>query len=94
MYVWDETKRKSNLEKHGLDFADAWMVYENPEKYILDTSRQGERRWLDLALVEVKGRVLALAYTERGKDIRVISFRSASRKEREFYEQIRKENGK
>ena len=94
MYIWDEAKREVNLEKHGLDFADAWMIYENPDKYTLESSRPEERRWLDLALVEVKGRVLVLVYTERGKDIRVISFRYANRKEREFYEQARKENGK
>jgi uncharacterized DUF497 family protein len=30
VFVWDEAKRKSNLEKHGLDFKDAYLVYENP----------------------------------------------------------------
>jgi uncharacterized protein len=94
VYVWNEAKRESNLEKHGLDFVDAWMVYENPEKYTVESSLPEERRWLDLALVEVKGRVLVLVYTERDKNIRVISFRYANRKEREFYEQARKENEK
>jgi uncharacterized DUF497 family protein len=42
---------------------------------------------LDLALVVVRGRVLALVYTERGDDVRVISFRHASREERRQYEQ-------
>lgn len=92
MYVWDEAKRKSNLEKHGLDFADAWMVYENPEKYTLDTTREGEHRLLDVALMQVNQHVLALIYTERGADIRVISFRPASRRERAFYEHVRRQN--
>ena len=87
MYVWDEAKRESNLEKHGLDFADAWMVYENPDKCTYDMSRLSERRFMDVALAEVKGKVLALIYTERGNDVRVISFRPASREEREQYEQ-------
>jgi uncharacterized protein len=94
VYVWDEAKRKSNLEKHGFDFADAWMVYEDPEKYTLDTSRQDERRLMDITLVKVKGRVLSLIYTARGADVRVISFRAASREERELYEQVRPQNGK
>lgn len=94
MYVWDEAKRKSNLEKHGFDFADVWMVYEDPEKYTLDTSRQDEERLIDIALVKVKGRVLSLIYTKRGTDIRVISLRAASREERELYEQVRTQNGK
>jgi uncharacterized protein len=94
VYVWDEAKRKSNLEKHGFDFVDAWMVYEDPEKYTLDTSRQHELRLMDIALVKVKGRVLSLIYTERGADVRVISFRAASREERELYEQVRAQNEK
>jgi uncharacterized DUF497 family protein len=34
MFVWDETKRRSNLEKHGLDFKDAHLVYDNPENVL------------------------------------------------------------
>ena len=87
MYVWDEAKRKSNLTKHGLDFLDAALVYENPEKFTYQSDRMGENRWLDLALVRIHGRVLALIYTLRGKDVRIISFRVASREERDQYEQ-------
>jgi uncharacterized DUF497 family protein len=38
MFVWDEAKRKSNLEKHGLDFKDAHLVYDNPDKCPYDSS--------------------------------------------------------
>ena len=27
-FIWDEAKRESNLRKHGLDFADAYRVFE------------------------------------------------------------------
>ncbi|MGO9339831.1 MAG: BrnT family toxin [Terracidiphilus sp.] len=87
MFIWDEAKRKSNLEKHGLDFVDAHLVYDNPDKLTYDSSRKGERRLLDLAFALVKGRLLALIYTERGHDVRVILFRTASREEREQYEE-------
>lgn len=86
MFVWDEAKRASNLRKHGLDFKDAHLVYDDPEKLTYDTSRQGELRWMDIAFAVVHGRLLTLIYTERGKDVRVISFRPASREEREQYE--------
>jgi hypothetical protein len=85
--VWDDAKRKSNLEKHGLDFKDAQLVYDNPDKCTYDTSRQGEQRWMDLAVAVIQGRLLTLIYTERGDNVRVISFRPASREEREQYEQ-------
>jgi uncharacterized DUF497 family protein len=87
VFVWDEAKRRSNLEKHGLDFKDAHVVYDDPDKLTYDSSRIGERRLLDLAFAMVKGKLLALIYTERGDNVRVISFRPASREEREQYEQ-------
>lgn len=87
MFVWNEAKRKSNLEKHGLDFKDAHIVYDDPETLTYDSSRQGERRQLDLAFAMVHDRLLALIYTDRGDDVRVISFRPASREERELYEE-------
>jgi uncharacterized DUF497 family protein len=37
--VWDETKRLSNLKKHGLDFRDAHLVYDDPNKCTYDASR-------------------------------------------------------
>jgi uncharacterized protein len=42
---------------------------------------------MDVALAVVKGRLLTLVYTERGEDIRIISFRNASREERRQYEE-------
>ena len=87
MLVWDEAKRESNLRKHGLDFRDAHLVYDNPEKCTYASSRAGEPRLMDLAFAVVRGRLLALVYSKRGDDIRVISFRPASREERKQYEQ-------
>jgi uncharacterized protein len=87
VFVWDEAKRKSNLEKHWLDFKDAHLVYDNPGKCTYDSSHLGEHRLMDLAVAVVRGRLLALIYTVRGSDVRVISFRPASREEREQYEE-------
>jgi uncharacterized DUF497 family protein len=53
MIVWDEAKRKTNLEKHGLDFADANLVYENPSKITFQSPRKGEARKQDIAMVAV-----------------------------------------
>lgn len=86
MFVWDEAKRVANLHKHGLDFRDAHLVYENPGKCTYTSNRGGERRWMDLAFALVEGKLLALIYTHRGRDVRVISFRVASREERKQYE--------
>lgn len=87
MYVWDENKRKSNLKKHGLDFRDANLDYENPDKCTYDASRDDEYRLMDVALAVVKGRLLTLVYAERDDQVRVISLRNASRTERKQYEE-------
>ena len=29
-YVWDEAKRQRNITKHGLDFAEAETIFNNP----------------------------------------------------------------
>lgn len=78
MFIGDEAKRESNLEKHGLDFKGAYLVYENPEKCTYEASYKGERRLMNLAMAVIHGRLLTLIYTERGDNVRVMSFRSAS----------------
>jgi uncharacterized DUF497 family protein len=84
-YKWDEAKRRANLKKHKLDFRVAWCIYEHPNKVtVVDEYPHEERLW-DLA--EVGGMVLV--YTLRSNDVRCISFRVATRKEREsYYEEI------
>ena len=89
MYEWDEAKREANLKKHGYDFADADLVYENPEKLTISTIRRGESRLQDIAIVEVHGVILTLVYVDRGYNIRIISLRKASRKERREYDHFR-----
>ena len=85
MYEWDEAKREANLRKHRLDFWAAHLVYENPEKVTYRLNSGPETRFLDIALVELKGAVLALVYTTRNGNVRFISFRYASRRERRLY---------
>lgn len=63
MYQWDEAKRLSNLEKHGLDFADAHLVYEDPGKVTLPAAYADENRRQDMAIVEALGGTPALIYT-------------------------------
>ncbi len=89
VYEWDEAKRRSNFKKHGYDFADADIVYENPHKFTISTIRRGESRLQDVAIVEVFGLVLTLVYVNRGYNVRIISFRKASRKERRDYDNFR-----
>jgi len=89
MIIYDEAKRQTNLVKHGLDLADAALVYDAPDKITLQSPRQGEERLMDIAMVEVMGVVLVLVYVERGADVRAISLRRASKQERKLYANLK-----
>ena len=80
-YTWDEAKRKSNLRKHGLDFADAPAVIEGKSYTEEDTRyHYAQRRYLTIGYL--KGKVVVVVFTEEDDEIRIISFRNATRHER------------
>ena len=88
MIVWDEPKRLSNIEKHGLDFdaidasfwSTAMIVAARP-------GSDGRPRWKAVGLLgEVP--VAVLIYSPLGSEaVSAISLRPASRKERKAYDE-------
>jgi hypothetical protein len=83
--TWDEEKRRSNLAKHGLDFADAEQVFRGAVFTFEDKRRSyGEQRFVALGmLTEI---VVVIAFTEPDEDsIRIISMRKAIRNEQQIY---------
>lgn len=85
-YEWDSRKRLLNAAKHGLDFADAWQVFESPEKDDVASPRASrEERRAATAYAMTARSVCVLVYVFRGDAVRCISFRRASRFEREEY---------
>lgn len=80
MFVWDESKRKANLAKHGIDFEDAPRIFDGPMLTAEDSrDAYGERRFIALGLLE--GVVVSVVYVERDEDVRLISIRKALRHE-------------
>lgn len=47
--IWDETKRQTNLKKHGLDFADANIVLESRYRLDVDVFKNDEVRTQSLS---------------------------------------------
>jgi uncharacterized DUF497 family protein len=80
---WDESKRKKNIIKHGLDFSNANCVLESPFRLDIDIIRNNENRTQSFAYIFNYLAVLSVVHTGNGK--RIISFRRASREEREVY---------
>lgn len=86
-FTWDEAKRRANLEKHGLDFADAPEIFKGPMVIARDRRRDyGEARFIGFGLL--KQRVIAVVFSRRNPDIiRIISLRKANGREQKRYEQ-------
>jgi len=73
--IWNETKRASNLAKHGLDFANAGMVLGSVHRLDVEIQRDDELRVLSFSYVLDVLAVLTVVHTARDKSARIISFR-------------------
>lgn len=88
-YEWDESKNRKNIQKHGFDFNDAHLLFNNLYLLFEDTRFDyGEIRYK--AVGTICGRTVILLYTEKqGKKKikrRIISLRKADEKERRKYQ--------
>jgi uncharacterized protein len=85
-YEWDNSKRDANLRKHGVDFWDAILALEDPNRLedIDERDEYGDER---IAIIGVANdRVLFVIVTLRGEGIcRIISARKAERHEQDRY---------
>ena len=86
-FEWDPEKAERNEGKHGVSFKDAATVFGDPLSLDFDDPDHlaEELRSLIVGQSE-QGRLLIVAYTERGRKVRIISAREVTRGEREQYE--------
>ena len=91
-FEWDENKNAENIRKHGLDFADARQVFQNPMLVKLDDREDyGEDRWIGIGIIS-SGIVVVFIFTEKEQEmIRMISMRKATKNERTRYEKAIKD---
>jgi uncharacterized protein len=82
----DESKNQRNLDKHGIAFEDVLSVFANNEALALEDKRTdyGEPRYV--ILCPLQDVLVHVTYTVRGGNIRLISARRASRREKRDYE--------
>ena len=84
--VWDPRKAQTNLRKHGVRFADAESVLLDPQALTReDDTSQTERRFISMGLDAI-GRIVVVVYGYDVDEIRVISARRATARERRQYE--------
>ncbi len=81
---WEEAKRRLTLTERGLDFADAEIIFAGKCVILSDTRREyGEPRYITFGTLI--GRVIAIAWTWRDDNVRIISMRKANEREIKAY---------
>ena len=86
-FEWDEAKAQANLTTHGVSFEEAASVFGDPLALTFPDPDHsvGEKRWLTFGVSQTD-RLPVVAHTDRGRSIRIISARKATRHERGIYE--------
>ena len=85
--VWDVTKAAANIRNHGVEFSHAATVLDDPMAVTLEDSRHGEQRFVTVG-TDLLGRILVVVYAyPEEEEIRLISARRATPKERRVYEE-------
>lgn len=92
-FEWDPAKAEENTAKHGVAFELAASVFRDPLTLTVydDEHSEAEERWVTLGRAE-NGRLVVVVHTfeETGltsANVRIISAREATRRERENYEE-------
>jgi uncharacterized DUF497 family protein len=87
IFEWDDNKSKANVKNHKISFEEARSVFSDPLSITVADPEHSETeyRFIDIGMSEQR-RLLVVSYTERGRNIRIISARRALPVERRYYE--------
>jgi uncharacterized protein len=87
-FKWDNTKNKTNIKKHGIDFSDAVQMFDYPLLTCIDKRKDyKEERWVGIGIL--KGIIAIIVYTEDdiNEVVRIISVRKATSYESKRYKE-------
>ena len=88
IFEWDEVKADSNFRKHGVSFEEAATVFgDYLSLTIADPQHSEDEERCIIIGRSHRGRTVAVAHTERGDHIRIISARLATPREGRDYEE-------
>jgi uncharacterized DUF497 family protein len=83
-FEFDEVKSQANLSKHGIDFIDAQLLWNDSRLLEIPAKTEDEPRYLVIGLIN--GRHWSAVVTYRGTHIRLISVRRSRTEEVALYE--------
>jgi uncharacterized protein len=84
--VWDEFKRIENIRKHGYDFAAVELDFF--QTAVIIPAKDSRLKALNVFSAKV---IVVIFYVLGSQGLSIISMRTASRAERELYEQAQVE---
>ncbi len=83
-FEFDPNKSRANLEKHGMDFEKAKLLWDDPDFLEIPARVHDEPRFLVIGKIENK--IWSAVITYRNEHIRIISIRRARPEEEDIYE--------
>lgn len=87
-FEWDPRKNAANQRKHDVSFQEALTVFADPmAKIFSDPDHSAEEQREIIIGSSTQRRLLIVCFTERGENVRIISARSATKREMRDYEQ-------
>lgn len=87
LYNWDENKRSSNIQKHGVDFVDATEIFNDHNRIetVDDRNDYGEERLQTIGYALPGLLFVVYTYRDDMTKRRIISARKASKREKAIY---------
>ena len=94
IYEWNDKKAKANLRKHGVSFEEAATVFLDPLALTFPDPHHSSEEEREITIGNsTRDHVVVVSHCQRGKRIRIIGARKATRGERKQYEKdCRKKN--
>jgi len=83
-FNYDERKSQGNLKKHGIDFVEAQVLWDDPYLVEIPARTSDEERFLVIGKIQEKRWSAVVA--PRDGSIRIISVRRSRTEEVEIYE--------
>ncbi len=83
-FEFDPLKSEANKKKHGIDFVEAQVLWDDPDRLEIPAKTQDEAR--SVVIGQIQKNHWSAFITYRGARVRIISVRRSRRKEIVWYE--------
>lgn len=71
-FIWDPQKERINLEKHGVDFVTASLVFFDPQRKVFTDGKHSRDEERYFCIGKIDSGILTVRFTYRGHKIRII----------------------